>query len=157
MATYSMGQWRNAPQRKAKKVFNTISRVIDFSVPPYAGREELGTTAWAVGDVVELVGLRSDQVVLSVEVEILKKSKPDTSRIQIGYGTDVDRWGTYKVDQSPGVIDPESDNKQGGVSNFAPLRFSSSDTIDVKMFNQIMTAGRVKITVYILEDGRSVK
>jgi len=151
-----MGQWKQNPQRKARKVFKAISRVLDFNIDPIT--DAAGTTVtWAVGDIVQLIGVRAGDTVLGIDIEILKRCFPAAARIQVGYGSDADRWGTWKVDGTTlGQLDPESDNKQGGVTNnFAPLVFSSSDTIDVTLFDQIMTAGRIKLTVYVLENTRN--
>lgn len=156
MATYNMGQWKQNPQRKARKVFKAISRVIDFNIDPVTDAAGT-TTTWAVGDIIELIGLRAGTTILGVDVEILKRCLPAGARVKIGYGSDTDRWGTWKIDGTTlGQLDPESDNKQGGVvNNFAPLTLSSTDTIDILLFNKIMTAGRVKLTVYVLEDART--
>lgn len=155
MATYNMGQWKQNPQRKARKVFKAISRVLDFNIDPIT--DAAGTTVtWAVGDIIQLIGLRAGTTVLGVDLEILKRCTPDTARVKIGYGSDTDRWGTWKIDGTTlGQIDPESDNKQAGIENsFSPLNFTTTDTIDVLLFNKIMTAGRLKLTVYVLEDAR---
>lgn len=155
MATYNMGQWRLSPQRKNKKAFSEYTRMLDLSYPPYAtsGNVAVGTTAWAVSDVIEMIGIRSDQVVLGVEVEVKKKCSTAGARIQVGYGDDPDRWGTYKI-TSTGTKDPESDDVENGVANFAPLRFSSSDTIDIKLFNKVVTDGIILLKVYILDNDR---
>lgn len=156
MATYDMGQYRVNPQRKARKVFKAISRVIDFNIDPVTDGAG-GTTTWAVGDVVELIGLRAGTTVLGIDVELMKRCLPAGARVQIGYGDDTDRWGTWEIDGTTlGQLDPESDKKQGGVyNNFAPLTLTNADTIDMVLFNKIMTAGRVKLTAYVLEDARS--
>ena len=155
MATYDMGQYSINPQRKTRKVFKAISRVVDFNVDPTTDAAGT-TTTWAVGDVLEVIGIRAGTTVLGVDLEIMKRCLPDTARVKIGYGSDTDRWGTWKIDgRTLGQLDPESDKKQGGVEqNFAPLTFSSADTIDMIMFNKIMTEGRIKLTVYVLEDAR---
>ena len=150
MATYDMGKWRGNPQISAPKKFLEYERVLDLSAPPYAGREELGTTAWAVGDVVELIGIRSNQIVLGVWCEVLIAAAPSGSRIQIGYGSETNRWGTYSVD-STGL--KTSDDIEGGIENigFTPFKFTASDTIDVVLFNQVMTAGKIRITALLLD------
>jgi hypothetical protein len=155
MATYNMGQWKQNPQRKARKVFKAISRVLDFNIDPITDAAGT-TTTWAVGDIVQLIGIRAGTTVLGVDLEIMKRCLPAGARVQVGYGSDADRWGTWKIDGTTlGQLDPESDNKQAGIDNsFSPLNFSSTDTIDITLFNKIMTAGRLKVTVYVLEDAR---
>jgi len=155
MATYTMSHYRVSPQRKAKKVFKTVSRVVDFSIDPVTDLGG-GTTTWAVGDVLEVIGVRAKTTVVGVEIEVLKRCLPNGAKIQLGYGSDTDRWGTWKVDQESRVtpLDPASDNKLGGAESFTPLTFSSSDTIDMVLWNKIMTEGRIKVTAYLLEDAK---
>lgn len=150
MATYNMGQWKQSPQKKAKKQFSVITRTLDFAIQPIASVKT--AAAWAGGDIIELIGIRAGQIVLGVTVDI--KTKLVGGRFEIGDGTRRGRWGSYNMDTT-GVIDPHDDSVEGNDQYFFPHLYSASDTIDVRIQSATPTSGRAEISVYIIEDNRA--
>jgi hypothetical protein len=163
MATYgdSAREYPYGVQRRKKQKYSLYTRVIDFTnnLPVTQGSWDAdigsmkGTTAWAAGDVLQTVRIRSGQTVLGVQVEILTRSADSGDSITIGYGNDTDRWGRFKLNDSTGVKDTRTDAAQIADYFYEPTYFSSADTIDI-IINKAALQGKIRLIVHLLEDDR---
>lgn len=165
MATYgdSAREYPYGVQRRRKQKYSLLTRVIDFAnnLPVTGGdwksSSEQGsykaTTAWAAGDVLQAVRIRAGQTVLGVQVEILTKSADVGDSIDIGYGSDTDRWGRFDLSDSVGVKDSRTDAAQIADYFYEPTYFSAADTIDI-IVNKAVIQGKIRLIVHLLEDDR---
>jgi hypothetical protein len=162
MATYNKEYKWNPPRRK-KQRYALIERVVDFSkLPVTSGTPESSgstlTTAWAADDILQAVQIRAGQTVLGIQVEVITRSADQLDEIQIGYGSDVDRWGRYNLyfGNTTGHADLDSVksvNEYRPEVAYDPLYFSAADTIDIKILRAALV-GKIRLIVHILEDDR---
>lgn len=185
MATYGDNprEYPYSPQKRKKQKYTMITRVIDFTtnLPITSGgyvdaaSASSNTTAWAAADVLQAVQIRAGQTVLAVQVEVLTHSADTGDWIQIGYGSDTDRWGTVDLHLAKGQstanqllakmkqfpIEKEYlhiTNKlqqilEGPSMYGAPRYFASSDTIDIYI-GKAAIQGKIRLIVHLLEDDR---
>jgi len=165
MATYNKEYLYTRFKRKKQK-YSLITRVVDLAKAPITSGGSVypepgyGTTAWAAGDVLQLIPIRAGQTVLGVQFELIKKGTAGHS-VDVGYGSDTDRWGRYLLrDQydpdekvSTGVVNSTTSGHQMPEPFFDPLYFSTADTIDV-VINDVVTKGKFRLIVHLLEDDR---
>jgi hypothetical protein len=158
MATYNKHYRYNPPRRK-KQRYALVERVVDFSKSPWtSGLNSEINTAWASGDILQAIQIRAGQTVLGVIVEILKKSSVAKSRIIIGTGVQNDLWGSIDLNASIGSgirSSAQIAERQDVIhQNFGkPIYFGSADTVDITL-NSILTDGKIRIIVHLLEDDR---
>lgn len=161
------------PQKKKKQKYTMTTRVIDFTnnLPITSGAwNRLGnaTTAWAVSDILQFIHIRAGQTVLAVQVELLTYSKDTADAIEVGYGSDVDRWGRFNLYGNPNLTavgmkqvtygetaSRNSTNVPTTVPEIPcqPLYFASADTIDIKILRAAVQ-GKIRVIVHLLEDDR---
>lgn len=160
MATYgsSPGEYPYNPQKVRKQKYSLFTRVIDFNgnLPVTAGdwrTDGVTKTAWAAADVLQAVQIRPKQTVLGVQVEILTRSLDTGDTIDIGYGSDTNRWGRFNLSDTVEVKDEITDAAQIPEQFLEPLYFSSADTIDV-IINKAALQGKIRLIVHLLEDDR---
>ncbi len=168
MATYgdSAREYPYSPPKRRKQKYSLVTRVIDFDNKPITSGGWVGhslpantsTTAWAATDVLQVIQIRAGQTVLGVQLEILRKSVDKFDLIQIGYGTDADRWGVYNLSRTAEMKDyPLADGEQQDGYQIPglgePVYFSTSDTIDI-VINRAALAGKIRLIVHLLEDDR---
>lgn len=149
-------------QKKRKQKYSLITKIVDFANLPVTTATPQGatsfTTAWAAGDVLQAVRIRSGNTVLAVQVDVLTASPDTGDSFDVGYGSDTDRWGRYNLygtDAVPntGVRNDATQNSQVPAEFFEPVYFSSNDTIDV-VINKAAIQGKFRLIVHILEDDR---
>ena len=165
MATYgdSASEYPYNPQKRRKQKYSLYTRVVDFTnklpVTSHApGNEGFATTAWAAADVLEVFKIRTGQTVLGVQLEILTSSADKADIIQIGYGTDPNRWGTYNLSKGANIKDyPYAEGVMRDATAVPifvePLYFSSADSIDITI-NRAAIQGKIRLIVHLLEDDR---
>jgi len=159
MATYgdAGGEYPYKQQKEEKKVWAVITKIVDFAqLPITSGNIDssgYATTAFASGDVLQMIGIKANETVMGVQVEILTKSVDAGDSIDVGYGGDTDRWGRYDLSSDVGLKEVNSDGAQIPDMFFEPVTFSSADTIDL-IINKAALAGKIKLTVYILKPNR---
>jgi hypothetical protein len=112
-----------------------------------------GTTAWAAGDVLQIMNVRPGQTVMGVQVEILTPSQDALDSIDIGYGSDTARWGRYLLNEGAGQKNDTTAKMQVPEDFVQPLYFSSRDTIDITV-NRAALQGKIRLIVHLLEDDR---
>ena len=165
MATYgdSASEYPYKPlQKKRKQKYSLLTRVINFANLPvtssYVGNEKFATTAWAAADVLEAIKIRAGVTVMAVQVEVLTYSPDSGDSIDVGYGSDPDRWGRINLYGTVVDTNQEPRNEYAQMSMipetfWEPLYFSSADTIDITV-NKAAIQGKIRLIVHILEDDR---
>lgn len=161
------------PQRRKKQKYTMITRVVDFTnnLPITSGKWNQNgnaTTAWAVSDVLQLIHIRAGQTVLAVQIELLTYSKDKADTIEVGYGSDVDRWGRFNLYGNPNLTvegmkqatygetaSRNSTNVPTTVPEIPvkPLYFAAADTVDIKILRAAVQ-GKIRLIVHLLEDDR---
>lgn len=172
-----------SPQKRKKQKYTMITRVVDFTtnLPITSGgyvdtaNASSNTTAWAAGDVLQTVRIRAGQTVLAVQIEVMTPSTDTGDWIQIGFGSDTDRWG--KVDLFLAKGQSAANKLLAGVKNFipdkqyahvtnklqqfieggsmfgSPFYFATADTIDIYIGKAVIQ-GKIRIIVHLTEDDR---
>jgi hypothetical protein len=156
-----MNQYTAAPQKRKKMKLSLFEKTIDFSKVP--NPSSFGRTlAWASGDVIEFMGLRPGWIVVGFTAEVVK---PTTSESKSGHTITVldtfsNSIGWFRTgnDGITGrIVEYYGKDSGSGMENglfFSPIEAYISDTIDLKI-SHAFTTGRIKITLYIMEEDRS--
>jgi hypothetical protein len=176
MATYgdAPAEYPYSPPKRKKQKYSLMTRVIDFTnnLPITSGKwNQTGnaTTAWAVNDVLQVLRVRAGQTVLGVQVEILTYSSDSGDFIDVGYGSDANRWGRVDLYRSSPATrsrtmqifpDPQTrmtEDSDYMKNNFglygSPMYFSSGDSIDITI-GKAAVQGKIRLIVHLLEDDR---
>lgn len=157
MATYTGRHFPYSHPKRKKQKYSLMTAVVDLSKAPVtsgtAGKDGAGTKAWAAGDVLQLFYIRAGQTVLGVQFELLESGTAKAG-VDIGYGSDTDRWGRFAIDNTTiGVVNSISHDAQINEPFIEPLYFASADTLDVKIWGT-PTTGKFRLIVHLLEDDR---
>jgi hypothetical protein len=165
MANYTMNQYNAAPQHKRKMKWSFIEKTIDFSATPHATAATGGkVAAWAASDTLEIIGVRTGQIIMGVTAEVIKPTSTEHlagHTIQI-LDSDSRTIATVRTDghsYAYGIL-PYITQDVLGSSGMPeglfcqPYEVPTRGVVSIKI-NAAFTTGVIKIVVYIIEEDRS--
>jgi endonuclease YncB( thermonuclease family) len=83
MPNYTMSQYDATPQHKKKMKWNFVEKTISFASVPHATAATGGkVAAWAAGDTLEVMGVRTGQIIMGVTIEVIK---PTSTEVLAGH------------------------------------------------------------------------
>lgn len=153
MPTYTMKQYSAAPQHKKKMRLVAVEKTIDFHKGPVEDPTDYTRTgSWAASDVIELIGLRADQILVGATVEVIH---PTTTAANSGHKVSLQDPSGRALAYFPVGLEATTNKILDPYDVFfQPVQFASSDTIDLRI-SAAFTTGVVKVVAYILEEDRS--